>query len=164
MHKFFTAPTKSSGVRCAPPVLRSVALLNVLQRVRLRGPTRTGGYPSRVAQRTQVGAFVASLQETMHNPGYNETNFPAYLAAKPADLSSGRMQPGLCINSLLQRRNHPACVAHRLRSTLSASSTYCRGQPVADPNQRSGTLFRSYALDPIFGQTIPHIVVTHETC
>ena len=23
---------------------------------------------------------------------------------------------------------------------------------------------RSYALDPIFGQTIPHIVVTHETC
>ena len=24
--------------------------------------------------------------------------------------------------------------------------------------------FRSYALDPIFGQTIPHIVVTHETC
>ena len=24
--------------------------------------------------------------------------------------------------------------------------------------------FRSYALDPIFGQTTPHIVVTHETC
>ena len=25
-------------------------------------------------------------------------------------------------------------------------------------------IYRSYALDPIFGQTIPHIVVTHETC
>jgi len=40
-------------------VFRSVGLLNV-PTVRLRGPTRTGGYPSRVAQRTQVGAFVAS--------------------------------------------------------------------------------------------------------
>ena len=29
MHKFSTATTKSSGVRCAPPVLRSVGLLNV---------------------------------------------------------------------------------------------------------------------------------------
>jgi len=29
MHKFSTAATKSSGVRCAPPVLRSVGLLNV---------------------------------------------------------------------------------------------------------------------------------------
>jgi hypothetical protein len=38
MHKFSTATTKSSGVRCAPPLLHSVGLLNVLQRVRLRGP------------------------------------------------------------------------------------------------------------------------------
>ena len=29
MHKFSTAPTKSSGVRCAPPALHSVGLLNV---------------------------------------------------------------------------------------------------------------------------------------
>ena len=83
--------------RAAPPVLRSVGLLNVLRRVRLRGPS------SRVAQRTQVGAFVASLQEPMHNPGLNETNFPAYIEAKAADLSSrlegvtweiGRWYPG----------------------------------------------------------------------
>jgi len=38
MHKFSTAATKSSGVRCAPPALYSVGLLNVLQRVRLWGP------------------------------------------------------------------------------------------------------------------------------
>ena len=38
MHKFSTAATKSSGVRCAPPALHSVGLLNVLQRVRLWGP------------------------------------------------------------------------------------------------------------------------------
>ncbi len=29
MHKFSTAPTKSSAVRCAPPALHSVGLLNV---------------------------------------------------------------------------------------------------------------------------------------
>ena len=45
MHKFSTAAPKSSGVRCAPPVLHdpqagTPGLLNVLQRVRLRGPTR----------------------------------------------------------------------------------------------------------------------------
>ena len=34
MHKFSTAATKSSAL----PVLRSVGLLNVLQRLRLRGP------------------------------------------------------------------------------------------------------------------------------
>ncbi len=144
MRKFSAAATKSSGVRCAPPVLHSVGLLNVPYST-FAGADPQSGYPSRVAQRTQVGAFVASLQEPMHNPGLNETNFPAYRAAKPADLSSGRMQPGLCINSLLQRRNHPACAAHRLRSTLSASSTYCRGQPVADPNRTSCTLFTSVA-------------------
>ncbi len=38
MHKFSTAATKSSGVRCAPLALYSVGLLNVLQRVRLWGP------------------------------------------------------------------------------------------------------------------------------
>ena len=38
MHKFSTAATKSSGVRCAPTALYSVGLLNVLQRVRLWGP------------------------------------------------------------------------------------------------------------------------------
>jgi len=31
MYKFSTAETKSSGVRCAPAVLRSVGLLNVLK-------------------------------------------------------------------------------------------------------------------------------------
>ncbi len=31
MHKFSTAATTSSGVRCALPVLRSVGLLNVLR-------------------------------------------------------------------------------------------------------------------------------------
>ena len=40
MHKFSTAAPKLSGVRCAPTALHSVGLLNVLQRVRLRGPTR----------------------------------------------------------------------------------------------------------------------------
>ena len=54
MHKFSTAATKTSVVLCAPTVLRdpqagAPGLLNVLQRVRLRGPL------SRVAQRTQVG-------------------------------------------------------------------------------------------------------------
>ncbi len=39
MHKFPTAVPKSSGVRCAPTVLHSVGLLNVLQGLRLRGPT-----------------------------------------------------------------------------------------------------------------------------
>ena len=39
MHKLSTAVLKSSGVRCAPTVLHSVGLLNVLQGVRLRGPT-----------------------------------------------------------------------------------------------------------------------------
>ncbi len=38
IHKFSTAAAKSSGVRCAPTAFRSVGLLNVLQRVRLRGP------------------------------------------------------------------------------------------------------------------------------
>ncbi len=41
------------------PAFHSVGLLNVLQRVRLRGPTRKR-VPQRVAQRTQVGAVVAS--------------------------------------------------------------------------------------------------------
>ena len=50
MHRFSTAATKSSAL----PVLHSFGLLNVLQRVRLRGPQ------SRVAQRTQVDAFVTS--------------------------------------------------------------------------------------------------------
>ena len=45
MHKFSTTAKKSSGVLCAPPALRdpqagAPGLLNVLQRVRLRGPTR----------------------------------------------------------------------------------------------------------------------------
>ncbi len=39
MHKFSTAPTKSSGV----PALHSVGLLNVLQRVRLRWPSVARG-------------------------------------------------------------------------------------------------------------------------
>jgi len=62
MHKFSTAVKKPSGVlhRLRDPQAGTPAFLNVLQRVRLRGPTRTGGYPSRVAQRTQVGTFVAS--------------------------------------------------------------------------------------------------------
>ena len=41
------------------PALHSVGLLNVLQGVRLRGPTRKR-VPPRVAERSQVGAFVAS--------------------------------------------------------------------------------------------------------
>ncbi len=50
MQKFSTAVPKSSGVRCAPTVLHSVGLLNVLQRVRLRGPqSRVGGTRLRVA-------------------------------------------------------------------------------------------------------------------
>ena len=48
IHKFSTAATKSFALTA----LHSVGLLNVLQRVRLRGPL------SRVAQRTQAGAFV----------------------------------------------------------------------------------------------------------
>ncbi len=68
MHKFSTAATKSSGV-LHRPCCTSVGLLNVLQKVRLRGPTRKR-VPPCVAQRTQVGAFVASLQEPMHDPGY----------------------------------------------------------------------------------------------
>jgi len=68
MHKFSTAATKSSGVLhrlCDPqagtpdPQAGTPGLLNVLQRVRLRGPTRKR-VPPRVAQRTQVGAFVTS--------------------------------------------------------------------------------------------------------
>jgi len=60
MHKFSTALTKSSDL----PVFRdpqagAPGLLNVLQRVRLQGPTRKR-VPPRVAQRTHVGAFVAS--------------------------------------------------------------------------------------------------------
>ncbi len=50
MHRFSTAATKPSVMTA----FRSVGLLNVLQRVRLRGPR------SRVAQRTQAGVFVAS--------------------------------------------------------------------------------------------------------
>ena len=61
MHKFSTAPTKSSGVlhhlrsttRKLPPAS------STYRTVRLRGPTRKR-VPSRVAQRTQVDAFVAS--------------------------------------------------------------------------------------------------------
>ncbi len=50
MHKFSTAATQSFGVRCAPPMLHSVDLLNVLQSVRFRGPqSRVGGTRLRVA-------------------------------------------------------------------------------------------------------------------
>ena len=47
MHKFSTAAAKPSDLAA----LRSFGLLNVLQRVRLRGPR------SPVAQRTQVRVF-----------------------------------------------------------------------------------------------------------
>ncbi len=71
MHKFSTAATKSSGVRCAPPVrparrvpptrkraVQHAGLLNVLYSTFAGAdPKRV---PSRVAQRTQVVAFVAS--------------------------------------------------------------------------------------------------------
>jgi hypothetical protein len=50
MHKFSTATPKSSALAA----LRSFGLLNVLQRLRFRGPL------SRMAQRTQVDAFVVS--------------------------------------------------------------------------------------------------------
>ncbi len=71
MHKFSTAATKSSGVlhrlRCTTRK-RVPPASSTYRTVRLRGPTRKR-VPPRVAQRTQVGAFVASLQEPMHNPG-----------------------------------------------------------------------------------------------
>jgi len=57
MHKFSTAAKKPSGVLhrlCSAPSASST-----YRTVRLRGPTRKR-VPPRVAQRTQVGAFVAS--------------------------------------------------------------------------------------------------------
>ena len=65
MHKFSTAATKSSGVLCAPTTLHSVGLLNVPY------STFAGADPQAGAPRapSQAGAFVASLQEPMHNPG-----------------------------------------------------------------------------------------------
>ena len=56
MHKFSTAVPKSSGVRCAPTVLHSVGLLNVLQGVRLRGPTIARGA-------THSGRSLSSLRD-----------------------------------------------------------------------------------------------------
>ncbi len=47
MHKFSTAATKSSAL----PVLHSVGLLSVLQRVRLRGPTRKRVPPCALSDR-----------------------------------------------------------------------------------------------------------------
>jgi len=62
MHKSSTAPTKSSGVlhRLRYTTRKRVPPASSTYRtVRLRGPTRKR-VPPRVAQRTQVGAFVAS--------------------------------------------------------------------------------------------------------
>ena len=57
MHKFSTASTKSSGVLHRLCCTRSAS--STYRTVRLRGPTRKR-VPPRVAQRTQVVAFVAS--------------------------------------------------------------------------------------------------------
>jgi len=62
MHKFSTAATKSSIVLCAPTALHdpqagAPGLLNVLQRVRLRGPTRKR-VPSRVLSGRRFRRFV----------------------------------------------------------------------------------------------------------
>jgi len=61
MHKFSTAVPKSSGVRCAPTVRPTsgyplVGLLNVLQGVRLRGPTIARGA-------THSGRALSSLRD-----------------------------------------------------------------------------------------------------
>ena len=53
MHEFSTAATKSSAL----PALHSIGLLNVLQRVRLRGPTRKR-VPPRVLSGRRIRRFV----------------------------------------------------------------------------------------------------------
>ena len=62
MHKSSTAPTKSSGVLHRLRYTRSAS--STYRTVRLREPTRKR-VPPRVAQRTQVGAFVALRDENL---------------------------------------------------------------------------------------------------
>ena len=61
MHKFSTAATKSSDVLYAPTALHSVGLLNVLQRVRLRGADPQVGAPR--AWRNALRSALSSLRD-----------------------------------------------------------------------------------------------------
>ncbi len=65
LHEFSTAATNSSDLH----VFRDpqAGVLNLLPSVRLRWPTRKR-VPPRIAERRQVGIFVALLQEPQQNP------------------------------------------------------------------------------------------------